>query len=54
MGIQEDAQNNAQQNKGMNVDPKWTSAEKEKYIASFNATKKKEDEKDRQEDSQKN
>lgn len=47
MGIQKQAQNNAMQKQGMTIDPNWSSAEKEKYIAAYNATKKKEEEKDR-------
>lgn len=47
MGIQEMAQNSAMQNQGMAIDPNWSAAEKEKYIAAYNATKKKQEEKDR-------
>jgi len=47
MGIEQDAQNNAMQKKGPNVDPNWTEAEKDKYMSSYSATVKKEEEKDR-------
>ena len=47
MGIEQDAQNNAMQKKVPNVDPNWSDAEKEKYMSSYAATKKKEEEKDR-------
>lgn len=47
MGIQEMAQNNAAQKKGMAIDPNWSAVEREQYIAAYNAAKKKEEEKDR-------
>ncbi|MBU0799529.1 MAG: hypothetical protein KKA05_00860 [Alphaproteobacteria bacterium] len=47
MGIEQDAQNNAMQKKGMNIDPNWSDAEKEKYMSSYVATQKKEETKDR-------
>jgi hypothetical protein len=41
MSAQQQGQNDANQNQGMRIDPKWTSQEKEKYIAAYNGTKKK-------------
>ena len=47
MGLQDMAQNNALQNKGMAIDPNWSAAEKEQYIAAYHAARKKADEKER-------
>ncbi len=44
MGIEQKAQTDVSQGESMNHDPKWTSQEKEKYEAAFNAAKKKRDE----------
>ena len=44
MGIQQRGQNDGQQNKGMSVDPNWTTYEKEQYIAAYNSAKKKKQE----------
>jgi hypothetical protein len=41
MSIEQQGMNDAQQNKGMTINPLWTSAEKEKYAAAYNGAKKK-------------
>lgn len=41
MATEQKGMNDAQQNKGMTIDPSWTSQEKEKYIAGYNSAKKK-------------
>ncbi|HTK85352.1 MAG TPA: hypothetical protein VL625_09735 [Patescibacteria group bacterium] len=40
MSMEQQGMNDAQQNKGMNVNPSWTSADKERYVAAYNAAKK--------------
>lgn len=40
MPTEQQGMNDAQQNKGMSVNPNWTSVEKEKYIAGYNNAKK--------------
>lgn len=49
MGIQEQAQQTAQQRQGMIIDPAWSSAEREKYVAAYHTARRKLEEKDRQE-----
>jgi hypothetical protein len=44
MGIEQQAQQHAQQGQGIKVDPKWSDAEKEKYEGAYAAAKKKIDE----------
>ena len=39
MPMEQQGMNDAQQNKGMSIDPRWTSAEKEKYVAAYNGAK---------------
>ncbi len=41
MNIEEQAMNDAMQNKGMANDPKWTYQERQKYMASYASTKQK-------------
>lgn len=38
--MQQRGMNDGNQNKGMVIDPKWTSQEKEQYIAAYNSAKK--------------
>lgn len=40
MATQQQGMNDAQQNKGMTIDPNWTSAEKEQYTTGYNSAKK--------------
>lgn len=44
MSTQQRGQNDGQQNKGMSVDPNWTTQEKERYIAAYNSAKRKKQE----------
>lgn len=44
MSINQQAKNEAKQKEGMTTDPKWTTEEKEKYTAAYNAEKKKQNE----------
>ena len=41
MATEQQGMNDAQQNKGMSIDPRWTSQEKEKYISGYNGARKK-------------
>jgi hypothetical protein len=40
MPTEQQGMNDAQQNKGMTIDPHWTTEEKEKYTAGYNGAKK--------------
>ncbi len=43
MNIEEQAMNDAMQNKNMNDDPNWTSQERQKYQAAYTSAKEKAD-----------
>ena len=44
MSIEQQAQNDAMQNKNMADDPKWTSEERQKYQATYTSIKQKQGE----------